>query len=137
MTTLLNNFTVNGGFSVSSGSLNSTSVAETANTAITGTFTASDAVVAAPIGDGTIVTGTSTAGSYVYTTIPDGFVAWTLKVTGYVSGTIYTEASNNTTNGTDGVFATLNFCTPSNKCGMERNTIFCIELPEFKQKLPK
>ena len=73
-----------------------------ANTTTSGTLTASDAVVAAPIGDGTLVTGASTAGSIVYAAVPDGFQAWTLLIKGYVSGTIYTEASNNTTNGTDG-----------------------------------
>lgn len=65
-------------------------------------FSASDAVVAAPIGDGTLVTGASTAGSIVSIAVPDGLIAWTLLIKGYVSGTIYTEASNNSTNGTDG-----------------------------------
>lgn len=73
-----------------------------ANTVTTGTFTASDAVVAAPVGDGSLLSGASTAGSIVWTTVPDATQAWTLLIKGYVSGTIYTEASNNTTNGTDG-----------------------------------
>jgi hypothetical protein len=72
------------------------------NTTVTGTLTASDAVVSAPIGDGTLINGASTAGSIVFALIPDAYIAWTMKITGYVSGTIYTEASNNTTNGTDG-----------------------------------
>ena len=72
------------------------------NTSITGTFTATDAVVAAPIGDGTIVSGASTAGSIVSLVVPAGFQSWNLLIKGYVSGTIYTEASDNSTNGTDG-----------------------------------
>ena len=72
------------------------------NTTTNGTLSASDAVVAAPIGDGTLITGASTAGSIVAAVVPDGMQAWTLLIKGYVSGTIYTEASNNSTNGTDG-----------------------------------
>jgi hypothetical protein len=72
------------------------------NTTTLGTLTASDAVVAAPIGDGSLISGTSTAGSVVFAVVPDGFHAWTLMIKGYVSGAIYTEASNNSTNGTDG-----------------------------------
>ena len=65
-------------------------------------FTASDAVVAAPIGDGTLVTGASTAGSIVSLAIPSGFTAWTVLVKNWTNGTIYSEASFNSTNGTDG-----------------------------------
>ena len=72
------------------------------NTTTNGTLSATDAVVAAPIGDGTLVTGASTAGSIAAAVVPDGMQAWTLLIKGYVSGTIYTEASNNSTNGTDG-----------------------------------
>ena len=73
-----------------------------ANVAATGTFTATDAVVAAPIGDGTLVSGASTAGSVIAVAIPDAIVAWTLLIKNYASGTIYSEASTNSTNGTDG-----------------------------------
>jgi hypothetical protein len=73
-----------------------------ANTTVTGTLSASDAVVGAPVGDGTLVSGASTAGSVVAAVIPDGFQAWTLLIKGYTTGTVYTEASNNSTNGTDG-----------------------------------
>lgn len=73
-----------------------------ANTTTSGTLSASDAVVAAPAGDGSLITGASTAGSVVAAVVPDGMQAWTLMIKGYVSGTIYTEASNNSTNGTDG-----------------------------------
>jgi hypothetical protein len=72
------------------------------NTTVNGILTASDAVVAAPIGDGTLISGASTAGSIVYVSVPDGYISWTMMIKGYVSGTIYAEASNNTTNGTDG-----------------------------------
>ena len=67
-----------------------------------GTLSATDAVVAAPVGDGTLVSGASTAGSVVAAVVPNGMIAWTLLIKGYVSGTIYTEASTNSTNGTDG-----------------------------------
>lgn len=73
-----------------------------ANTTTSGTLTASDAVVGAPIGDGSLISGASTAGSIVAAVVPDGMQAWTLLIKGYVSGAIYTEASNNSTNGTDG-----------------------------------
>jgi hypothetical protein len=72
------------------------------NAAASGTLTASDAVVAAPIGDGSLISGASTAGSVVAIAVPQGMIAWTLLIKGYVSGTIYTEASANSTNGTDG-----------------------------------
>ena len=78
----------------------------TANSSVnvntSGTLTANDIVVAAPVGDGTLVSGASTAGSITAIVVPDGFVAWTLLIKSYTSGTIYTEASNNSTNGTDG-----------------------------------
>ena len=74
----------------------------TLNTTVGGTLSASDSVVPAPMGDGTIVSGTSTTGSVVYAPVPDGYQAWTILVKGYTSGTVYTEASNNTTNGIDG-----------------------------------
>jgi hypothetical protein len=73
-----------------------------ANASVLGTLSATDAAVAAPIGDGTLVSGASTVGSVVAIIIPDGAQAWTLLIKGYVSGAIYTEASNNSTNGTDG-----------------------------------
>ena len=65
-------------------------------------FTAGDAVVAAPVGDGTLVTGASTSGSIVSIAIPSGFTAWTTLVKNWANGTIYSEASFNSTNGTDG-----------------------------------
>jgi hypothetical protein len=76
------------------------------NTTGSGTFTAVDAVVAAPVGDGTIVTGASTAGSVIAVAIPAGHVAWTLLLKGLTASqtamTIYSEASTNSTTGTDG-----------------------------------
>ena len=74
----------------------------TPNASITGTFTAVDAVVAAPIGDGTIVTGTSTAGSIVALALPSNMSAWIIMLKVYTTGTVYSEASPNSTNGTDG-----------------------------------
>ena len=66
------------------------------------TFTASDAVVGAPDGVGTLVSGASTAGSVVAIAVPNGFTAWTVLLKNWVNGTVYTEASFNSTNGTDG-----------------------------------
>ena len=65
-------------------------------------FTAFDAVVAAPVGDGTLVSGASTSGSIVSVAIPSGFTAWTVLIKNWTNGTIYSEASFNSTNGTDG-----------------------------------
>lgn len=65
-------------------------------------FTTADTVVAAPVGDGTLVSGASTVGSIVSLVIPDGFIGWTLLIKNWVNGTVYTEASTNSTNGTDG-----------------------------------
>jgi hypothetical protein len=77
------------------------------NVNVSGTFTASDAVVAAPIGDGTLINGASTSGSIVFAAIPSGLVSWTLLIKGYVSGTIYIESSTNSTTGIDGDWVEL------------------------------
>ena len=74
-----------------------------ANTSVGPTaFTAGDAVVAAPIGDGTLVSGTSTSGSIVSIPIPSGYTAWTALIKNWNNGTIYSEASFNSTDGTNG-----------------------------------
>lgn len=66
-------------------------------------ITAVDAVVAAPVGDGTLVSGASTAGSVVAAAVPAGHIAWTLLAKAIPAGmTLYSEASTNSTNGTDG-----------------------------------
>lgn len=65
-------------------------------------LTATDAVVAAPDGLGTLVSGASTAGSIVSLAIPDGFISWTILIKSWTSGAVYTEASFNSTTGTDG-----------------------------------
>ncbi len=72
------------------------------NASFSATFTAADAVVGAPVGDGTLVSGASTAGSVISLVIPDGYVGWTLLLKNWANGTVYTEASTNSTNGTDG-----------------------------------
>ena len=77
-------------------------VANPVNTIVTGTFTAADIVVGIPLGDGTIISGASTAGSVISLVIPDGMQAWTSQMTGWVNGTVYSEASLDSTNGTDG-----------------------------------
>ena len=92
------------------------------NTSASGTLTASDAVVPAPDGTGSIVSGASTAGSIVYLNIPDGFQSWTLLLKNYVSGTIYTEASLNTTNGTDGDWVDVKARRTGTQVGVESTT---------------
>jgi hypothetical protein len=90
-----------------SGTLNVSGTFVPVNGGAIGTLTASDAVVGAPDGLGTIINGTSTAGSIVYMTMASGFQAWTLMIKGYTSGTVYTESSMNSTNGTDGDWVDL------------------------------
>ena len=99
-----------------------TSGAIPTNATSTGTLSATDAVVAAPIGDGTLISGASTAGSIVAIAIPNGFVAWTLMLKGYVSGTIYTEASTNSTNGTDGDWTEVKGRKTGTAVGVESTT---------------
>ena len=75
-----------------------------ANASVSSTaFTASDSVVGIPDGQGTLLSGSSTAGSVIAVAVPDGYSAWTLLLKGMATGqTVYTEASVNSTNGTDG-----------------------------------
>lgn len=77
-------------------------VQEPAVITTSGTLSASDAVVAAPIGDGTLVSGASTAGSVVASPVGPGAQTWNMLLKGWTAGTVYTEASSNSTNGTDG-----------------------------------
>lgn len=74
-----------------------------------GTINAADAVVTAPVGDGTPRTGASTAGSYVVLICPGGDTAWDIQVLGTFGGTtIYWEGSLDSTNGVDGNWYNLN-----------------------------
>ena len=92
------------------------------NTTASGTFTAADAVVAAPVGDGTLVSGASTAGSVIALQIPDGFQAWTTLLTGYSDGVVYTEASIDSTTGTDGNWIDLKGRKTGTAPGIESST---------------
>ena len=65
-------------------------------------FTTSDAVGGAPDGVGTPINAASTAGSIVSITVPAGMESWTMQMTAYGTGAVYTEASVDSTNGTDG-----------------------------------
>ena len=72
-----------------------------------GTFTAVDAVVAAPDGTGTVlITGASTSGSIVPLACPNGVGSSIFLIRGLtaaqVAMTVYFEASTDSTNGTDG-----------------------------------
>lgn len=64
------------------------------DTVSTGTLTATDAVVAAPAGDGALLTGTPSAGSSVSLTTPGGDSTWDVQLSGtFGGGTVYFEGS--------------------------------------------
>lgn len=74
----------------------------------TGTITTTDAVVGIPSTTGAFVSGASTAGSLVSIACPGGDTAWNVQVTGLTSGTLYFEASLDSTTGTDGNWVAVN-----------------------------
>jgi hypothetical protein len=74
----------------------------------TGTITVTDTVVAAPGGSGAPVSGASSAGSLVAVQNTTGASSWTAQILGLTSGTLYFEASTDSTNGTDGNWIGLN-----------------------------
>lgn len=75
----------------------------------TGTLSATDAVVAAPAGDGTLRSGASTAGSVVALACPGGDSSWSITLTGtFGGGTVHFEESLDSTNGTDGNWTNVN-----------------------------
>jgi hypothetical protein len=78
------------------------------DTTTSATITATDAVVGAPAGAGALLSGASTAGSLVAIACPGGDSAWTVQITGLTSGTLYYEASLDSTNGTDGSWTNVN-----------------------------
>lgn len=88
------------------------------------TFTAVDAVVAAPDGIGTIVNGTPTAGSMSSAfTVADGLVASLFLIKGFAASqttlTLYFEGSRNSTNGTDGDWIDLKQRRTGTQVGVE------------------
>lgn len=78
------------------------------DTVASGTITATDLVVSAPTGTGALLSGASTAGSLVSLLCTGGDTAWIIQVSGLVSGTLYFEASVDSTNGTDGNWIAVN-----------------------------
>lgn len=74
----------------------------------TGTITTTDIAIAAPAGAGAFVTGTSTAGSYVFVLCGGGDTAWNIQITGLTSGNLYFEGSLDSTNGIDGQWIAIN-----------------------------
>jgi hypothetical protein len=96
------------------------------NASAASSLTATDAVVAAPDGAGTIVSGASTAGSVNAIVIPDGYDSWTLMLKGYTSGTVYTEGSLNSTTGTDGDWIDLKCRRTGTAPGIESVTFALI-----------
>ncbi len=72
------------------------------------TITVTDSAVAAPAGDGTFRSGTSTAGSYVAVKCPGGDSAWSVGITGLTSGFLYYEGSPDSTTGIDGNWININ-----------------------------
>jgi hypothetical protein len=84
-------------------------VGSTTDVAASGTISATDAVVAAPGGAGVLLTGTSTANSYIAVACPGGDSAWNLQLTGtFGGGTIYFEESLDSTTGADGNWIAVN-----------------------------
>ena len=81
------------------------------DTTASGTITANDAVVAAPAGGGALLSGTPTAGSYVAMACSGGESSWTVSLVGSnfgTGGTVYFEASVDSTNGVDGNWTNVN-----------------------------
>lgn len=78
------------------------------DTVVTGTITTTDIVVGAPAGAGAFVTGASTAGSLVFALSQGGDATWTVQITGLTTGTLYFEASADSTTGTDGNWINVN-----------------------------
>lgn len=79
------------------------------DTSVSGTISATDAAVAAPAGNGTLLTGTPTAGSYVTIACPGGDSSWDMQLTGtFGGGTVYSEASFDSTNGINGNWINVN-----------------------------
>lgn len=74
---------------------------------ITGTITTTDIVVSAPGGAGALLTGASTAGSFVFSAITGGYTAWVAQITGLTSGSVYFEGSTDSTTGADGNWVNL------------------------------
>lgn len=75
----------------------------------TGTISAADAVVGAPAGAGALLSGASTAGSYVSVACPGGDTSWVIQLTGTFGGTtVYFEESIDSTNGVDGNWTNVN-----------------------------
>ncbi len=61
---------------------------------VTGTLSATDAVVAAPAGNGALLSGTPTAGSSLQILCAGGDSSWDIQLSGtFGSGTVYTEGS--------------------------------------------
>jgi hypothetical protein len=79
-----------------------------ADAVASGTITATDAVVAAPAGAGALVTGTSTANSYVGVQCPGSDSAWIVEITGLTSGTLYFEESVTATGAGAGSWINVN-----------------------------
>lgn len=75
---------------------------------VTGTITATDAVVGTPALDGTLLSGTPTAASYVGGALQGGDAGLTLYLTGtFGGGTYYFEASVDATSAITGKWVTL------------------------------
>jgi hypothetical protein len=82
-------------------------------------FSASDAVGGAPDGVGTPINAASTAGSIVSIAVTPGMEAWTMQIASYGTGTIYTEGSIDSTNGTDGNWVALKARRTGTAVGVE------------------
>lgn len=69
---------------------------------LVGTITTADLVVPVPAGDGTGVTGTPTANSYLVLDLLGGHSAWAIELSGTWTGTMNFEGSMSSTDGING-----------------------------------
>jgi hypothetical protein len=84
-------------------------VANTTDATTLGTINATDIVVGAPAGNGALLSGTSTVGSYLALACPGGDSAWDIQLTGsFTNGAVYFEESLDSTTGIDGNWIAVN-----------------------------
>jgi hypothetical protein len=79
------------------------------DTNITGTITATDILCPAPAGLGQLVSTAPTVGSFVAALVPGATAQADIQITGTATGTYYFEGSMDSTTGSDGSWAAVNY----------------------------
>jgi hypothetical protein len=79
------------------------------DTATNGTISATDVLCPAPAGNGVLVSTAPTASSFVFAVVPGGTAQADIQITGTATGTYYFEGSMDSTTGSDGSWAALNY----------------------------